>query len=248
MKQFFTFIFILSATSIILSCSNPRDPAKIIDKSISFYQMDKLKNASLEFTFRNTEFKIMQNEGKFRYERTFTDSTGLVHDIMDNQGFKRFLNEKVLELDSIELAKHSQSLNAVVYFMYLPLKLNDGSVIKKYIDEVKIKGKNYHKIEISFDKKEGGADHHDVYYYWFDSEDYSMDHFAYSAGGNRFREVLKTHDVSGVLFQDYINYQMPLNDSITSVIKYDSLFEAAKLRELSRIEFKDMRISFSKEE
>lgn len=245
MKQTCTFIIILS---VFLSCSNARDPQKIIDKSIAYYRMDKLKNASLDFTFRNIKYKVMQNEGQFRYERTFSDSTGTIHDIINNQGFKRFLNEKELKLDSIELAKHSQSLNAVVYFLYLPLKLNDASVIKKYVDEVQIKGKKYHKIKISFDQNKGGADHKDVYYYWFDAQDYSMDHFAYSAGGNRFRGVLKTHDVNGVIFQDYINYQMPLNDSTTSIIKYDSLFEAGKLRELSRIEFMDMRLmTISKE-
>jgi hypothetical protein len=184
----------------------------------------------------------MQNEGKFRYERNFSDSTGIVQDILDNQGFKRTLNGKELNLDAKDVSKYSQSLNAVVDFLYLPLKLNDASVIKKYIDEVKIKDKSYHKLEISFDQKEGGADHNDVYYYWFDVSDYSMDHFAYSAGGNRFREVIKTHNVDGVIFQDYINYQMPLNDSITTISKYDSLFTAGKLRELSRIEFKDMRL------
>jgi hypothetical protein len=248
MKQSFAFIFILSIFSIFLSCSNPRDPQKIIDKSIRFYQMEKLKNASLEFTFRNAKFKVMQNDGKYRYERTFSDSTGFVHDILDNQGFSRELNGQKLQLGRTDISKYSQSLNAVVYFLYLPLKLNDVSVIKKYVEKVKIKGKSYHKIEVSFDQNEGGSDHSDVYYYWFDSKDYSMDHFAYSAGGNRFREALKIHDVSGVLFQDYINYQMPLNDSITSVIKYDSLFDAGKLRELSKIEFKDMKLSFSKEE
>ena len=242
MRQSFTFILFLAAISIISSCSNSRDPQQIIDKSISFYQMDKLKNASLEFTFRDVKFKIMQNEGKFRYERNFSDSTGIVQDILDNQGFKRTLNGKELNLDAKDVSKYSQSLNAVVYFLYLPLKLNDASVIKKYIDEVKIKDKSYHKLEISFDQKEGGADHNDVYYYWFDVSDYSMDHFAYSAGGNRFREVIKTHNVDGVIFQDYINYQMPLNDSITTISKYDSLFTAGKLRELSRIEFKDMRL------
>ena len=242
MRQSFVFILFLAAISIISSCSNSRDPQQIIDKSISFYQMDKLKNSSLEFTFRDVKFKIMQNEGKFRYERNFSDSTGIVQDILDNQGFKRTLNGKELNLDAKDVSKYSQSLNAVVYFLYLPLKLNDASVIKKYIDEVKIKDKSYHKLEISFDQKEGGADHNDVYYYWFDVSDYSMDHFAYSAGGNRFREVIKTHNVDGVIFQDYINYQMPLNDSITTISKYDSLFTAGKLRELSRIEFKDMRL------
>ena len=67
-----------------------------------------------------------------------------------------------------------------------------------------------------------------------------MDHFAYSSGGNRFRQVLRTQRAGGVIFQDYINYQMPLDDSTTSVLKYDSLYEAGKLRELSRIELLDM--------
>lgn len=204
--------------------------------------MDKLKNAVLEFSFRQAKFKVTQNNGNFRYERVFTDSTGNIHDILDNKGFKRLRNGRELKLDSVEVSKYSQSLNAVVYFLYLPLKLNDPSVIKKYIEEVKIKGKSYHKLEISFNQQEGGADHNDVYYYWFDTEDYSMDHFAYSAGGNRFREVLKTYEIDGLVLQDYINYQMPLNDSITSVIKYDSLFEAGKLRELSRIEFSDIQL------
>lgn len=242
MKQSIKSLLIIIAFSIVSSCSNSKNPQKIVDKSIKFYQMDKLNNASLEFTFRDVKFKVMQNEGKFRYERIFTDSMGTVHDILDNQAFIRSLNGKELELSAKDVSKYSQSLNAVVYFLYLPLKLNDASVIKNYVDEVRIKGKSYHKLKISFDQKEGGADHNDVYYYWFDTADYSMDYFAYSSGGNRFREVLKTQNVDGVIFQDYINYQMPLDDSLTTVFKYDSLFEVGKLRELSRIEFKDMRL------
>uniref|UniRef100_UPI003784E557 hypothetical protein n=1 Tax=Daejeonella sp. TaxID=2805397 RepID=UPI003784E557 len=114
MKQTFTYIIILF---IFSSCLNSPNPQKIVDKSIAYYRMDKLKNASLEFTFRNIKFKVMQNEGQFRYERTFVDSSGIFHDIIDNEGFKRFLNEKELKLDSLDLAKHSQSLNAMVYFL-----------------------------------------------------------------------------------------------------------------------------------
>ncbi len=220
-------------------CSRP-DAGKIIDKSIAYYNMDRLTNASLEFKFREASFKVMQKDGQFKYERFFSDSTGKIHDILSNEGFKRILNGKELPLDQIESDKYRQSLNAVIYFLYLPLKLNDGSVIKKYLGETKIKGKTYHKIEISFEKSKEAGDHRDVFYYWFDADDYSMDHFAYSSGGNRFREVLRTHEAGGVIFQDYINYQMPFDDSVTTVDKYDSLFEAGKLRELSRIELKDI--------
>lgn len=235
MKNYTTlilFVYFLSA------CTQP-DVQKIVDKSIAYHKMDQLKNAEVEFKFRGTNFKIMQKDGRFKYERTFTDSTGNIYDVLSNDGFKRMLNGQELILDQKDYNKHSESLNAVVYFLYLPLKLNDTSVIKKYLGESKIKGKPYYKLEISFDQGKGGADHNDVFYYWFDKQDYSMDHFAYSSGGNRFRDVLRTHDVDGVIFQDYINYQMPLDDSVTTVDKYDSLFEAGKLRELSRIEFQD---------
>lgn len=226
--------------TLLYSCSSETDPQRIINKSISYYKMDKLLNSTLEFKFRTADFKLMQKDGNFKYERRFTDSTGNVHDILDNTGFKRILNGTELKLEEKDYLKYSESLNAVIYFLQLPLKLNDPAVIKKYIGETSIKGKRYHKIQISFDQSKGGADHNDVYYYWFDTEDYSMDHFAYSAGGNRFREVLRTQEAGGVIFQDYINYQMPPDDSITTVFKYDSLFEAGKLKELSRIELKNI--------
>ena len=234
--------YLLSSLLITLlySCSSETAPQRIINKSISYYKMDKLLNSTLEFKFRTADFKVMQKDGNFKYERRFTDSTGNVHDILDNTGFKRILNGTELKLEEKDYLKYSESLNAVIYFLQLPLKLNDPAVIKKYIGETSIKGKRYHKIEISFDQSKGGADHNDVYYYWFDTEDYSMDHFAYSAGGNRFREVLRTQEAGGVIFQDYINYQMPPDDSVTTVFKYDSLFEAGKLKELSRIELKNI--------
>ena len=236
MKRLVTLILLVS---IFSGCNGP-DAGKIIDKSIAFYNMGKLSDATLEFKFRTASFKVMQKGGQFKYERFFTDSTGNIHDILSNEGFKRILDDKELVLDQKESDKYRQSLNAVVYFLYLPLKLKDASVVKKYLEEIQIKGKKYHKIEISFEKSKESGDHRDVFYYWFDAEDFSMDHFAYSSGGNRFREVLRTQKAGGVIFQDYINYQMPLDDSLTAVDKYDSLYEAGRLRVLSQIELKDI--------
>jgi hypothetical protein len=91
----------------------------------------------------------MQDGGQYKYERFFTDSTGNVHDVLSNDGFKRILNGKELNLDQLDSDKYRQSLNAVIYFLYLPLKLNDPSVVKKYLGEIQIKDKRYYKIEIS---------------------------------------------------------------------------------------------------
>lgn len=205
--------------------------------------MEKLNNATLKFNFRNFKLKATQSDGRFTYERMFTDSTGKVHDILNNDGFTRVVNEKVLQLDAKKTAAYTESLNALFYFTYLPLKLNDPSVIKKYLGEKSLNDKLYYKVEISFKQKGGGKDYDDVYYYYFDKEDYSMDFLSYSTGGNRFRAVLKIHDVDGVKLQDYINYQSPTGDSITPISSYDSLYQAGKLRELSRIEISDIVIN-----
>jgi len=239
MKKIKRFLCLIMLVCGFYSCNQP-DPSKIINKSIAFYNMDKLNDATLEFKFRAARFKVMQKDGRFKYERFFTDSTGNVQDVLTNEGFKRILNGKELTLSQADSDKYRQSLNAVIYFLYLPLKLNDSSVLKKYLDQVMIKGKAYHKIQISFKPSKEAGDHRDVFYYWFDTKDFSMDHFAYSSGGNRFREVLTSHESGGVIFQDYVNYQMPLDDSLTTVDKYDSLFEAGRLRVLSRIELTEI--------
>lgn len=225
----------------LVACSQP-DAQRIVDKSIDFYNMEKLQDGTLEFKFRKFQLKATQGGGKFRYERMFTDSTGKVHDILTNEDFKRTVNGQEVKLDKKRSDSYSRSVNALFYFVYLPLKLNDPSVNKKYLGETLIKGRPYHKIEVSFDKSGGGEDYEDIYYYWFDTSDYSMDHFAYSTGGNRFRSVSRTHHVNGIIFQDYINYQSPLDDSLTPVQKYDSLYNAGRLRELSKIEMENIVI------
>lgn len=68
MRYFFPLIFLFCLMS---GCTRP-DPQKIMDKSIAFYNIEKLLNATLEFRFRNASFKAMQKNGKFQYERTFT--------------------------------------------------------------------------------------------------------------------------------------------------------------------------------
>lgn len=239
-------ILLIFSGVFFTSCSTP-STEKIIDKSIAFYGMEKLENADVAFDFRQYQFKVSRQNGRFRYERFFTDSTGnKVHDVLTNDGLIREVNNRAVKLSDKENAAYTESVNATVYFLYLPLKLNDPAVQKKLLGQVNIGDKEYYKIEISFSKQDGGKDYDDIYYYWFDTKDYSMDHLAYSTGGNRFRQVLKLHEVDGVRFQDYINYERPKNDSVTALIKYDSLYQADKLPVLSRIELKNIRVSAGK--
>ena len=141
MKTYLSFLVCICI--FLTSCSNP-EAEKIVEKSIEFHGMDKLNNATLEFDFRNFHLKGRQSDGKFTYERMFTDSTGNVHDILSNDGFKRLVNGKIQTLDAKKKAAYTESVNALFYFVYLPLKLNDPSVKKKYLGETTLNNKPYY--------------------------------------------------------------------------------------------------------
>ena len=145
--------------------------------------------------------------------------------------------DQAIALDARQTQGASEAVNSVIYFAILPYFLNDAAVNKRYIGKKSIEGTTYHKIEITFDVEGGGRDHDDVYVYWIDAEDYSLDYLAYSyevnGGGVRFRSAYNSRTVGGLVFQDYINYKHDKNTPVTSL---DDIFVAGGLKELSRIE------------
>ena len=144
-------------------------------------------------------------------------------------------------------SKYIESVNSVHYFSTLPYSLNDQAVQKKLLNEVKINGKEYYKIEISFSKENGGIDHEDVFVYWISKTDFKIDYLAYkfevNGGGVRFREVKKEHVINGVCFFDYNNFK-PKNSNI-SLSSLDKAYENDKLTKVSEIILKKIELVFN---
>jgi hypothetical protein len=222
---------------IVMACNmretDPKAQA-IVDKSIAFHGVKAIKNARIDFDFRDKHYRSTRQGDSFLYERIFKDEDGQeVHDQLSNEGFERMVDGRLINLNELDQEKYSNSVNSVVYFALLPLFLNDLAVIKEYEESVLINGVQMDKLRISFRREGGGEDYDDVFYYWFDGDGH-LKHLAYSEGGNRFRAVLDTARVNGVLFNNYINYEGPKPD-LTPLSDYDKLFESGKLPELSRI-------------
>ncbi len=235
---------------ILAACSSPAKDEKeqvttakskqqeIIDQAIAFHGMDGLGNADFSLTFRERDYTYSNADGMYEYTRTHTDSTGaLVYDVMNNDGLIRYINNKEAEITEERRAAFTRSVNSVIYFFRLPFGLNDAAVKKEYLGEADIKGKTYHEIKVTFAQEGGGEDFDDVFLYWFDKEDYSMDYFAYlyhtDGGGMRFREAINPRRVNGVLVQDYVNLR-PENEDI-DIMTIDELYEAGELKVLSEI-------------
>jgi len=225
---------------VLVSCQPTTDKKaqRIIDKAIQAHGQLRLTGSKINFTFRDKDYQASRTKDSYTYSRLFVDSTDIIEDILVNgKEFYRLMNDDTIKVKLENERKWSESLNSVLYFLQLPFLLNDTAVIKRYSGTIEINDMEYHIVKVNFTAENGGEDFDDEYLFWIDAESYLVDYLAYNystdGGGVRFREAYNRHTKGGILFQDYINHEVPLGTDLDEIPK---LFEEGKLKELSRIE------------
>ena len=233
----------LAILAVIASCTK-NGPQDIIDKAIDRHGGSVFESFKMEFDFRNRHYTASRNDGLFTYTREFTDSTGKIKDVLNNDGFTRYRNDSMLNIPEERKQAFTRSVNSVIYFALLPFGLNDDAVNKEWVGETIIRNEPYHVVRVTFDQTGGGEDHEDVFLYYFHTLKNTMDYFAYSyktdGGGMRFREAINARTVGGMLLQDYINYK-PVDEHIP----LDSLkpeFQSGRLEKLSEIKLENVSV------
>jgi len=233
-------IFGVIITTILIAACNPSEQSteKLIQNVIEYHGGEAYDSLNLQFKFRDKLYVLQHDGGKFQYERIFEDSTGReINDVLDNRGFKRFIDGEEAKLSAKDSATYANSVNSVHYFALLPYNLKDEAVIAHNREDVLINGRPYKTVEVKFEQEGGGTDYEDVFMFWFNANTYEMDYFAYSyqteGGGVRFRESINREKVDGVIFQDYNNFKA---DKDTDLNKLPSMFENEELELLSTID------------
>ena len=216
----------------------------IVNESIKASGGQKIDSSTISFNFRDKQYRAIRNKGLFQLERQFNDSINNIKDVLSNSDLNRFINDELIEIPDSMASKLSNSVNSVHYFSVLPFGLNDEAVNKDYLGLVTIKDKTYHKIKVTFDQEGGGDDFEDVFVYWMDTINYNVDYLAYSyhvnGGGMRFREAYNERYINGIRFVDYNNYKSEAKN--ISLFDLDKLFESEKLKLLSKIELKNIKL------
>jgi len=192
---------------------NQADKAQeIVDAAIEVHGSEKLRHSVVEFVFRDHQYHVTRDGWKFETIRRSTNKEGQqVKDTHNRSGISREINGRKVVLDERTRGTIETELNSVVYFAYLPLKLNDKAVNKSYAGVGNIDGRSFHRIEVTFDQEGGGQDFEDTFMYWFDTETKEMSYLGYkfhvNDGGTRFRVRQNRRIVDGVIFADFINYK-----------------------------------------
>ena len=216
----------------------------IIDKAIAAHGGKQFEQLKLAFNFRNRHYTASRKDGLYTYTRFFTDSTGQVKDVLQNSGFTRIINGQVKDLPADRVKAFTASVNSVIYFALLPFGLNDPAVNKALLGNVSINQIPYYKIKVGFKQEGGGEDFQDQFLYYINQKTSTMDYLAYTyatdGGGIRFRKAINPRKINGILFQDYINYE---SQTAINFWQIEQAFAAGQLKELSRIELKNLRVN-----
>ncbi|SDB43202.1 hypothetical protein SAMN03097699_1299 [Flavobacteriaceae bacterium MAR_2010_188] len=248
-KMLLRFSRLLILVFILNSCANKtEDIGKaqgIINDAFIASGANKIDSSIIQFKFRDKFYKAERKSGKFQLERRFQDTVlGDVRDVLNNSDFKRYIENAEVNIADSMAEKYSESVNSVHYFSVLPYGLNDSAVNSEFLGEVKIGGKDYEKIKITFDRDGGGTDFEDIFIYWFNQESKLLEYVAYqfsvNGGGLRFREAYNPRLVKGIRFVDYNNYK-PKSDTI-SLRNLDKEFDKNNLEFLSKIELEDIHV------
>ena len=241
-------IFVLLLLALT-GCTQPdlTDPQYIVDKAIEAHGSLMLNNARVEFDYRGKHFIATRDNGVFSYERVYTDSTGDVHEVLNNEEVFKKVNGERVELTEKKRYSIEETLNSVVYFGLLPYFLNDLAVQKRYVGTAQVEGEPYHKIEITFAQEQGGPDYEDQFIYWFHQETYTLDYLAYAFlindGGTRLRKAYNIRDIEGVRIADFYNYASDILTQPGDPIEtYDQLLEEGNIRLLSEIKLENVTI------
>jgi hypothetical protein len=244
-------ILLLLFAAVFVSCANNSEELSaeaIVEKTIQKAGGERYKNAEISFDFRNRKYRSSRNNGLFELSRAFRDSTGNeVRDVLNNKGMQRFMDGRQVEIHDTLATAYGESVNAVHYFVQLPYGLNDEAVEKNLIGQDTINGKTYYELEVTFNQLGGGTDHEDIYMYWIQKEDFTIDFMAYrfftDDGGIRFRVAVNPRTVNGIRFVDYINYKT--DDLSTPLEQLDELYTEDKLVKVSEIRNKNIRVQLN---
>lgn len=236
-----TVICILSCQKSAKERNEISKSQQLIEQTIAAHGWDGQEKAAFEFIFRTLTYRFEHHQG-YRYEREGELKGNSIHDILENGQLIRLMHGDTVNLSEEDQLKYTESINSVIYFATLPLKLTDAAVKSEYLGVETVQDRTYERLKITFQEENGGVDFEDEFFYWINNQSKEIDYLAYNyqvnGGGVRFRKAYHKRRVEEVLFQDYVNYKAPKHTPLSDLAQ---MWSNEQLDSLSLIELKQIK-------
>lgn len=215
---------------------------EVIAQAIQAHGGDLFETGTFHFHFRGADFRVIRENGYFYQERVREVEGATITEAMTNSGTYRWVNGTQVELGPDDERSLETAVNSVVYFAFLPYRLEDPAVIPRHLGERELEGASYDLVEVTFHQEGGGRDHDDRFLYWFHSVDRTLDFLAYyyhtGESGSRFRKAIHRRTVDGMVVQDYENYSGEMQgegSGMQALDRYEGLYREGALHLVSEV-------------
>ena len=235
---------LLAIGALVPACQEEPDGANLVHRAIEVHGGSVFENARTTFTFRGEDWLVERRNGLFRYERAYRDpeDRAVVEGLTNDSTYRRVEGQAV-ELDGEDREEVELAVNSVVYFAFLPFRLDEPAAQVRFLESRRIRGEPYDAVEVTFREEGGGPDWEDRFVHWFHREEGTLDYVAYryhrNGGGTRFREAVNRRQVGGLLVQDYVNSHV---EGIEDIADYPDSLEVGALEHVSDVELEDVEV------
>ncbi len=218
----------------------------MVHEAIVAHGGERFESSEVSFDFRGTAFRVERDGGRFLYERSYRDDGGRrFREWMTNDGTFMEVDGSEVVVSPEERTRIETAVNSVVYFGFLPFRLDDAAVQLQDLGTVTVAGEPYRKIEVTFAEEGGGDDWEDRFIYWFHGEAHTLDFLAYryfrDGGGTRFRRAVNRREIGGILFQDYENMTGAV--PVLDIAEFDRMWEEERVIPISMVELENVRVA-----
>jgi hypothetical protein len=189
------------------------------------------------------EITVRMNDGLYRYRVAGPVSAGHRDVETSNDELTYWHEGELAEVGPANEQNLRDWAMARVYFVYLPFRLNDPSVIQTDLGLENWEGRLLHKVKVTFSPG-SSTDAQDEFIYWFNPESARLEQFAYSfdadPDGIRFRSLFNYRRIGGVLFFDQHNHGAE-GDHL-SVDQITPEFVETSMRHISTVTLEEVRV------
>lgn len=223
----------------------------IVDKAIAYHGGEAYRGSqiALKVASKSGEFALRMYLDGDRFDHTAEELSGeppLIKARFTNDSVERWEGDEEVELSEDAARRTRDFVNARVYFVLLPHKLNDPGVWKQDLGLETWGERRLHKVKVTFEPG-SSTSAGDAYLFWFEPDTGRLVQFAYSFNTGteraalRFRPLFNYREVGGITFFDQLNlgYAEPhiTVDAITPE------FVETKMEKVSRVSLSDIRVT-----
>lgn len=231
------------------SAAVPREEIPpIVERSIAYHGGPAYESSEVEMTLCSGsgcyKLSVWRRDGLYRHRVAGPVASGRREVEVTNRSVVRFTSEGAVEVsDPAEAQRLRDWATARVYFVFLPYRLQDPSVLYRDLGKERWGERVLHKVKITF-RARSSSDAEDEYLFWFAPGTARLEQFAYSyqgsPGGLRFRRLGNYRRIGGILFFDQEN--LGIEGEGLTVDRITPEFVDRQLRRVSTVELDEIEV------